>query len=392
MSDNPGLYPVPLLRLGFRPFYLCGGLFAVLGLPAWMAVYFGLLQGPTLMPSLLWHAHEMLFGFVGAIIAGFLFTAVVNWTGRPTPRGIPLALLTGLWVAGRIVFWIDAIPVAVSVLVDSAFLFLVAVAILKPVFAAANWRNLGVVAIVTLLAVANLLFHLANTGVVHYSLAAALQNGLNVVILIIVVIGGRVIPFFTANAIPGSGVRRDPAGDMLGIGSVILMLIVDALPQGGAIVPPVALAAAVFNAWRMYPWMSASVLEKPILWVLYLGYAWVVAGLALKGLSGWTGLVPQTAAVHAITVGAIGSMTLGMMTRTALGHSGRPLILPRAVVWGYVLVNLAALVRVAGTFLATKGYAASLLLATVAWSAAWLIFVVVYWPILTGPRIDGRPG
>lgn len=392
MSDNPGLYPVPLLRLGFRPFYLCGGLFAVLGLPAWMAVYFGLLQGPTLMPSLLWHAHEMLFGFVGAIIAGFLFTAVVNWTGRPTPRGIPLALLTGLWVAGRIVFWIDAIPVAVSVLVDSAFLFLVAVAILKPVFAAANWRNLGVVAIVTLLAVANLLFHLANTGVVHYSLAAALQNGLNVVILIIVVIGGRVIPFFTANAIPGSGVRRDPAGDMLGIGSVILMLIVDALPQGGAIVPPVALAAAVFNAWRMYPWMSASVLEKPILWVLYLGYAWVVAGLALKGLSGWTGLVPQTAAVHAITVGAIGSMTLGMMTRTALGHSGRPLILPRAVVWGYVLVNLAALVRVAGTFLATQGYAASLLLATVAWSAAWLIFVVVYWPILTGPRIDGRPG
>lgn len=364
----------------------------MIGIPAWMAIYFGLLQAPALMPSLLWHAHEMLFGFVGAIVAGFLFTAVANWTGRPTPRGVPLALLTLLWIAGRTVFWFDVIPDVVSILVDASFLFLVALAILKPVLAAANWRNLGVVAIVALFAAANLLFHLANTGVVHYSLAAALQNGLNVVVLIIVVIGGRVIPFFTANTIPGSGAHRDSAGDILGIGSVVLVLIIEALPQGASILPPVALAAALFNAWRMVSWAPVAALDKPILWVLHLGYAWVIVGLALKGLSVETNLVPQTAAVHAITVGAIGTMTLGMMTRTALGHSGRPLVLPRPVVWSYVLVNLAALVRVAGTFVASGGYALSLLFSTAAWSAAWLIFVIVYWPILTRPRIDGRPG
>lgn len=392
MLENGGFYPIPLLRLGFRPFYLCGALFAVIGLPAWMVVYFGLLQAPVLMPTVLWHAHEMLFGFVGAIITGFLFTAVINWTGRPTPTGVPLALLALLWIAGRIVFWIDAIPALVSIIVDSAFLFLVALAILRPVLAAANWRNLGVVAIVALLAAANLLFHLANTGVVHYSLLTVLQDGLNAVILIIVVMGGRVIPSFTANAIPESGARRDPAADMAAIGSVVLVLIIDALPQGRSIVPPVAMAAAVLNAWRMMSWGSMATLNKPILWVLHLGYVWIIVGLALKGLSGWTGLVPQQAAVHAITVGAIGTMTIGMMTRTALGHSGRPLVLPRSLVWSYMLVNIAALVRVTGTFTAPAWYAASLILSTAAWSAAWLIFVIVYWPILTRPRIDGRPG
>lgn len=392
MDANDRLHPVPVLRLGFRPFYLLGGLFAAVGLPIWMAVYFGRLPSPAAMPAVLWHAHEMLFGFVGAVITGFLFTAVSNWTGRPTPAGLPLALLALLWLSGRIVFWIDAIPIAVSIVIDSAFLFLVALTILKPVLAAGNYRNLGVVAAVGLFAAANLLFHLANTGVVHYSLIRALHNGLNAVILIIAVIGGRVIPFFTANAVPESGARRDPAADMVAIGSLIVMLVVGALPEGSQVEPQVAITAALANAWRMLPWGSLATLRKPILWILHLGYVWIIAGLALQGLAGLWGVFPPQAAVHAITVGAIGSLTLGMMSRTALGHTGRPLTPSRQVVWAYVLVNLAALIRVAGAFVPDGGYSASLILAAAAWSAAWLVFAVAFWPILTRPRPDGRPG
>jgi uncharacterized protein involved in response to NO len=392
MDANVRLHPIPLLRLGFRPFYLLGGLFAAVGLPVWMAVYFGLLSSPASMPAVFWHAHEMLFGFVGAVITGFLFTAVGNWTGRQTPTGLPLALLALLWLAGRIVFWIDAIPIAVSIIIDTAFLFLVTLAILRPVLATGNYRNLGVVAVVGLFAAANLLFHLANTGVVHYSLITALHNGLNAVILIIAVIGGRVIPFFTANAVPDSGARRDPAADMVAIGAIIVLLVVGALPEGRLVEPPVAIAAALANAWRMLSWGSMATLRRPILWVLHLGYAWIVAGLALQGLAGLGVTVPPQAAVHAITVGAIGSLTLGMMSRTALGHTGRPLTPSRPVVWAYVLVNLAALIRVAGAFVPYGGYSASLILAAAAWSAAWLVFFVIFWPILTRPRPDGRPG
>lgn len=391
-TNNGMLHPVPLLRLGFRPFYLLGALFAVIGLPVWMAQYFGLLASPAQVPSILWHAHEMLFGFVGAIITGFLFTAVRNWTGRPTPTGLSLALLALLWVAGRVVFWVAAVPAVASVIIDTSFLFLIALLLLKPVLAAGNYRNLGVVAIVLAFAAANLLFHLAAIGVLHYSLVAALHNGLNAVIVIIVIIGGRVIPFFTANAVPESNARREPGADLGAIGSVVLVLVIDALPEGRVIVPPVALAAALFNAWRMFSWGTAAVLGRPILWILHLGYAWIVAGLALKGLAGWTDLVAAPAAVHAVTIGAIGSMTMGMMTRTALGHSGRPLVLQPVMVWSYVLINLAALIRVGGTFLPAGVYGYSLLLSAVAWSAAWLIYAVVYWPILTRPRVDGRPG
>lgn len=386
------LCPVPLLRLGFRPFYLLGGLFAAAGLPVWMAVYFGLLSAPANIPAIYWHAHEMLFGFVGAIVTGFLFTAVGNWTGRATPTGLPLALLALLWLAGRIVFWIPAVPYPAAVTVDVSFLFLVFAAVLKPILAARNYHNLGIAAIVGLFATANLLFHLAGLGVVHYSLITALRNGLNVVLLIIVVIGGRVIPFFTARAVPDSPAQRESAADLAAIGSVILVLVIDALPQGTEIVPTVALAAAALNAWRMAYWDTPAVKGRPILWILHLGYAWIVAGLALKGLAAWTGVVTAPAATHAITVGAIGSMTVGMMTRTALGHSGRPLVLPGVMVWSYVLVNLAAVVRVAGTFLPGSWYGSSLLLSAAAWSAAWLVFVIVYWPILTRPRVDGRPG
>jgi len=390
--NNGKLHPVPLLRLGFRPFYLLGGLFAAAGLPLWMAVYFNLLSAPAAIPAIFWHAHEMLFGFVGAVVAGFLFTAVGNWTGRATPTGIPLALLALLWLAGRIVFWIPAVPYPAAIIVDVSFLFLVAAAVLKPILAARNYHNLGIAAIVLLFAAANLLFHLSLLGVVHYSLITALHNGLNLVILIIVVIGGRVIPFFTARAVPDSGARREPAADLAAVGSVLLLLIIDALPRGVEIVPPVAFAAAAFNAWRMAYWGTPSVAGRPILWILHLGYAWIVAGLALKGLAAWTGVVNAPAAVHAVTVGAIGSMTVGMMTRTALGHSGRPLVLAGAVIWSYALVNLAAVIRVAGTFLPGQWYGLSLLLSAAAWTAAWLLFVIIYWPILTRPRMDGRPG
>ncbi len=390
---NGGTHPVPLLRLGFRPFYLLAGLFAVFAVPAWMAVYFGLLDSPSSMPTLFWHAHEMLFGFAAAVIAGFLLTAVPNWTGRPTPTGWGLAMLALLWLLGRLFLWFDdVLATPFNITLDTAFLFLLAAVLARPIWQSRNLRNFGIVGIVLIIALANLLFHLVITGRVGASLLAVLNTGLDAIILIMVIIGGRVIPFFTANALPEAGARRHALADRLSIASVLCLLVADAVAPATPAVALLAVLAAVVNGWRMLFWAPLVTLKRPILWILNVGYAWIVIGLLLKGIAPGLEWIPRQAAVHAITVGAIGSLTLGMMTRTALGHSGRPLVLPGPVVWSYVFVNAAALIRVAGTFGSVELLRSSLIVSTLAWSAAYALFLIVYWPILTLARVDGRPG
>lgn len=387
-------HPVALLRLGFRPFYLLAALYAVLAVPGWILMYLGVLPQPASMPSLFWHIHEMLFAFVGAIITGFLFTAVPNWTGRQTPTGTALALLALVWLAGRVLLYVGGPALAdVAVIIDGAFLFLVSAALAWPVWQSRNYRNFGVVGIVLLIAVANLLFDLVVTGRLAVSLDRILFTGLNAIILIMVVIAGRVIPFFTGNALPEADVARIPWLDRLAVATVLLLLVVDALvPAQATLVAAVALLAAAGNGWRMHSWAFTATLKRPILWILHVGYAWIVIGLVLKGLAGLVDWIPRQAVVHSITVGAIGSLTLGMMTRTALGHSGRPLVLPPSITWCYLLINLAAVIRVAGAFTAADTQRFSLILSSLAWALAYLVYVIVYWPILTRPRVDGRPG
>jgi len=365
---------VALLALGFRPLYLAAGLYAALSVPVWALQYAGWL--PPAPPF--WHAHEMLFGYAFAVIAGFLLTAVRNWTGRPTPSGAPLAAIAALWVAARLVA-----PFSLELASAADFLFGAGVAwgIGAPILASRN-RNWYFVAIVLALGAASTVF----IAMPRLALAA----GLDLVLIAMAVMGGRVIPGFTNNAIAGAGARRHPLVEKAALASVLLLLAFDLLefPLAAAIV---ASMAAVVHAARLALWAPLSTKGRPILWILHASYAWIVVHLALRGMAEFD-LAPAVLATHALTVGAIGGLTLGMMTRTARGHTARPLVAGRAEVAAYWLVQVSAVVRVLVPLAAPQAYLAAVAVSAALWSAAFALFVIAFLPILAQPRLDGMPG
>jgi len=383
--------PPAVLRLGFRPLYLLAGLFAALHLPLWLALWFGNLGATAPVAPPLWHAHEMLFGYAAAVIAGFLLTAVPNWTGRPTASGWPLGALALLWLAGRLA-WLPGspLPPGWAAALDLAFLPAVAAVLAVPLWRTRNSRNYGFPLILLLFALANLCVHLEALGLAGGTARAANRMALDLVVLVMIIVAGRVIPFFTANALPAARVRRDAALDRAAVW-LALALPVLALPQGAA-AAWVSLAAGVVNLLRMRGWGTRAALAEPLLWILHAAYLWIGVGLVLRGLAPHVTFLTEASAIHALTVGAVGSLTLGMMTRTALGHSGRPLRASSAIVAAYLMVLGAALLRVFGPLLAPAHYGGLLLASGALWSAAFATFVVSYWSILTRPRIDGRPG
>jgi len=365
--------PAALFALGFRPLYLLAGAYAALGVPVWAMQYLDWL--PIVDP--LWHAHEMLFGYAFAVIAGFLLTAVRAWTGVPTPAGAALAAIAALWLCARVLAFFS-LPAAA--LADAAFALAVAWGIGRPLVASRN-RNWFFILLVLALGAASSAFQLLPR--------AALATGLDLVLLVMAIIGGRVIPGFTNNAVPGAGARRIAALENACIYSVLVLLAMDLLDADYSGV--VALAAAGLHAARLALWAPLKTRSSPILWILHLSYAWIVVHLALRGCAGF-GLVPESLATHALTIGAIGGLTLGMMTRTARGHTARLLVAGRAEIAAYVLVQLAAAVRVFLPLLLPPAYAAAVALSAVLWSAAFAVFVIVYYPILSRPRLDGQPG
>jgi uncharacterized protein involved in response to NO len=353
--------------------YLLAGAYAALGIPLWALQYLGWLPGA----DPLWHAHEMLFGYAFAVIAGFLLTAVRNWTGLSTPARAPLAAIASLWLVAR---GLALYSMPAAALADAAFAIAVAWGIGRPLFLSRN-RNLFFVAIVLALGAASVLFQAYPR--------VALGVGLDVVLLVMTVVAGRVIPGFTNNAIPGAGARRIAALETACIASVLLLLATDFLDSSYSAV--IALAAATFHSVRLALWMPWKTRSRPILWILHLSYAWIVVHLALRGLAAFD-LVSAPLATHALSVGAIGGLTLGMMTRTARGHTARPLTSGRAEIAAYVLVQLAAAVRVFLPLLIPAAYITAVALSAVLWSAAFILFVVAFFPILTRPRLDGQPG
>ena len=362
------------LALGFRPMYLLAGAYAALSVPLWALQYLGWLPGA----DPLWHAHEMLFGYVFAVIAGFLLTAVRNWTGLGTPAGAPLAVIASLWLTARVLA-LYSLPAAA--LADAAFAIAVAWGIGRPLVLSRN-RNAFFIAIVLALGAASILFQAYPR--------TALALGLDVVLLVMTVVAGRVVPGFTNNAIPGAGARRVPMLETAVLGSVILLLFLNALELE---IPAaiIALAGAALHAARLALWAPWKTRGRPILWILHLSYAWIVVHLALRGLAAFD-LALAALATHALTVGAIGGLTLGMMTRTARGHTARPLTAGHAEVAAYLLVQLAAAVRVFLPLLLPSAYMIAVMLSAVLWSAAFIVFVIAYYPILTRPRLDGQPG
>lgn len=408
MSPNPAsailgpVFATPLLSYGFRVFFLFAGLQAALSMAAWLlwiglhAASIHVLSPSIALPSHLWHAHEMLFGYSLAVIAGFLLTAVPGWTGQRRVQGGLLAALAGLWLAARLASWTTALlPAPVFAVFELGFIALLIVLIARALLTGWSPRNLVFLPVLLAIFAAAALTHAEMMGLADGTLAIGQRLVLNAVLLLITVIGGRIVPAFTTNALRQIDPDRLPVShkplEIAAIASMALLLLSDLVAPGSAASGAIALAACLAGGLRMVGWCSLRTLHNPLLWILHLGYAWLVLGLALKGLALVTGSILEITALHALTVGAIGSMTLGVMTRAGLGHTGRALVAPRAIVWAYVLISLAALVRIIGPLVLPAFYNQAMLLAGVAWALAFALFSWVYLPILTRPRRTARP-
>ncbi|MBI2753954.1 MAG: NnrS family protein [Betaproteobacteria bacterium] len=383
--EEPSIGPPPrgfaLFNLGFRPFYLLAALLGAAVIAVWLAVVSGGGWSGYLAP-LLWHQHEMVFGFALAVIAGFLLTAGRVWTGLPTPAGLPLALLALHWLAARVLLYTG--PASLAAVVDGAFPFVLAAVMARVIVGSRNARNYFVIVLLCALGAANVAFHLGHGGL-------PVKAALYLVLTLILVMAGRVVPAFTGSALPRAGVVRKPWLDYASVAVSVAAFAADLLDWDGRAVAALALAAAVLHGIRQWGWKPLATRGRPILWILHLSHAWFPAGFLLLALSA-LGLIAASASIHAFGAGAMGGLIIGMITRTALGHTGRPLVAGRAETIAYVLVHTAAALRVLAALAPDSGHLWLIELSGAAWVAAFLMYFASYAPRLVSPRIDGKPG
>ena len=391
-----------LFSYGFRPFFLGAALYAALAMTAWTVwiacTHAGLLSDwlPVAGSPYSWHAHEMLFGFAAAAIGGFLLTAVPNWTGTLPLSGAPLVFLFSTWLLGRLAMGVSGLlPYPLVIILDVAFLPILGGFAARQLFTRPALRNLVFLVLVAALTICNLIFHLGNGGYLSIDPLAAVRASVLVVILMIAVIGGRIIPAFTHNWLNNRGKpermpQRVPWLEKTALISLVLFVVLSAFGAPDVLAGVAALIAAVANGTRLVLWRGAATAAEPIVWILHLGYGWIVTGLALSALAALTGAIPGAIVTHAFATGAVGTMIIAVMTRASLGHTGRPLVAPPRVVWVYYLITLAGLLRVAGPLVAPAYYVGVLLAAALAWIAAFSLFVIVYAPILTTPRVHTK--
>jgi len=378
-----------LLHLGFRPFFLAAGLWAVIAMVLWLALLAGRFSLPSSLDPIAWHAHEMVFGYAAAAVAGFLLTAIPNWTGRLPVRGVPLAGLVLLWLLGRAAVATSAlIGAPLAALIDLAFPVLFVLLVGREILAGKSRKNLLMVALLALLVVGNAAVHLQAVGG-PATAPYGQRLGAGALLFLIAVIGGRITPSFTRNWLAKGDAGRLPNAfgfvDRIAlVATAAALLAWVAAPEAGS-TAWLSLAAAVALALRLSRWCGLRTLREPLLLVLHLGYGWLSLGFALLGASHFAPLLPGSAALHALTAGAIGTMTLAVMTRATLGHSGRPLTAGAGTVAIFALVNLAALLRVAGAVATGEVGGALLLASAVAWISAFGFFVGLYGPIMLRP-------
>ncbi len=357
----------------------------------WLLIWRGQLALPAHYDAIAWHAHEMLFGYTAAVIAGFLLTAVRNWTGVPTWTGPRLGLLAAVWLLGRLLPWIPAMPAAVLITVDVAFLPLVAVSLYHPLWQGQNRVNRIFLPLLLAMGLVNLLSHLQLLGLVTV-LGDMRHVMLDLVIALIALVGGRVMPFFTRNVLPGFAPVTRQWVERLTLVTIVLLVLVDLLAHvPGWLRAGVWLGFALVQTIRLAGWFDRRIFAIPVLWVLHVGYAWLALGGLLTGLAA-VGLFPPSSALHAITVGGVGVFTIGMMARVARGHSGRSINVVRPVALAFVAMNLAALVRVFGTAWVSGAYAVWVDTSAFLWVLGFALFAWYYAPILLRPRVDGKPG
>lgn len=386
LTPQPKFAP---FALGFRPFFLGAGVFAVLLIALWLALYRGSLPLALFIPAEQWHAHEMIFGFTGAVIAGFLLTAVQNWTGMKTPSGRPLAILFFLWLAGRLVPFVPDSPSELYALIDAALFPAVMIAIARPIMRAKQLRNAAFPLMLAMLTISNLLVHAEWLGYAHTA-HIGIVLAIYMIVLMMVVMGGRVIPSFTDGKLRTQA-RRWKVVEWLAPATVVATLAAILILPFSPFTALIAAIAAAVHAVRLAGWYTSKYWSVPLLWVLHLGYGWIVIGFVLTALAA-VKIVTPSLALHAFTAGAMGTLTLGMMARVSLGHTGRMLEPAKIVHLAFGLITLAAAIRVGWPIVMPGTYATAILVSGLLWMAAFAIFVFVYAPILVQSRMDGKPG
>ena len=380
-----------IFALGFRPFFLLAGWLAILLMAFWVPVFVGGVPFDTYYGQIDWHSHEMIFGYTIAVIAGFLLTAVRNWANTPTPSGLPLAGMGALWLVARILPILVAIfPRWLIAAADLAFLPTLVTGIAVPLLQNKEKQNLIFLPLLAVLWSADLLVHADVLGLAPNLARKGVFLGLDVIILVIVIMGGRVIPFFTERAL-SVVLKRWRIVEWLSPVSVILFLVAELFRPDSVTSASFAALAACANGAPLAGWYTPRYWRVPLLWVLHLGYGWIILGFYLKAGTA-LGLVPPQFTIHAFTVGGIGVLTLGMMARVSLGHTGRPLKVGAAMTTAFVLINLAAVGRGLLPPFFPQFFSQLIVASGAFWIAAFTIFIIVYTPILIQPRVDGRPG
>lgn len=384
----------PVLSLGFRTFYLLAAIFAVLAVPFWLLSYSGVLQAGAYLQGIFWHSHEMVFGFAIAVMTGFLLTAVRNWTGLPTSTGLALAAMAALWLAGRVL--IITGPPMLADIADIAFIPVLAIVIAAPIIRSRNQRNYKIIALLVLIALVHVVYHLASLGPLPAWLAyTSVITAIDLISILFALVAGRVIPAFTRNAIAGSDPKQLVWLEFLSFGSLILIVTARvgsdwfSIP---ALLPTTLLVvAAVSHSFRLALWQPQLTVRDPLLWMMPVAYSWLPIALFLRALAGHA-IVSQGVWIHALTTGAISGLMLAMMMRSSLGHTGRPLVASEQDMTAFLLLQLAAIVRVIAGLFGTGLYQAVVVASGVLWMLAFGIFLRRYLPMLVQPRIDGRPG
>lgn len=384
--------PHPLLSYAFRPFFLLNGLFAIVAIALWLMA----LHGSTLAPAgaLLpyWHGHEMVVGFGMAAIAGFVLTAVATWTNRPALQGGWLALLVFSWLLGRLSMAAAAqLPYWLVASIDTVFPFLLALLVGREVVGGGSRRNYPIVAIILVLAILNLMYHLGSMRILPGMERLAVYFQIHVLLLMVTVVAGRIIPNFTANWMRARGKERPPQNsqliDGITIAATMAAGVAVTLNAIGPVTGVLTLVAAASHAVRLAGWRGLATTSEPLLLVLHIAYLWLPVGYFLAALAAFGLVFPPTAALHALTMGGIGGMILAVSSRVALAHTGRSLRAPRLVVVAYVTLNIAVLVRLLSPLNADH-YLRMIDLSAAAWSVTFVLFVGVYWRILIRARVD----
>ncbi|OZA27611.1 MAG: hypothetical protein B7X93_08770 [Hydrogenophilales bacterium 17-61-9] len=390
LQKRPPLAGWAPFALGFRPFFLAAGIYAVLLMGLWLGVLQGVFITGGLSPAV-WHGHEMLFGFAVAVIAGFLLTAAQNWTGMRTPSGPPLAALFLLWLAGRLSFLIPGLPAAGVALIDLSFLPVLALTLAWPIMKAKQLNNAPFPIVLLALAAANALVHLDALGWTAGTARLGLHLAAYGVVMLIVLMGGRVIPSFTDNKLR-TRARRWKTIEWLVPPATISALLATLIAPDSLVTALLAAIAAAVHTIRLAGWYTGKLWAEPLLWILHLGYAWIALGFALLALSAAGVDAAASSSLHAFTAGGIGALTLGMMARVSLGHTGRMLEPARVMKWAFVAINLAALSRVVVPLFFPAAYSQGMTVAGLMWMAAFGLFAAIYTPMLLRSRVDGKPG